>query len=68
MHDIYVTSTDNFILSKPFADFEEIDAGQIIGTDGGKEVRSSKDGVILFAKNCDKLGSEAFLIGSKVVK
>lgn len=59
--DLYLTKTDSFKLSKPFIDFEEISKDQIIGIDGGVEVRAEKDGLILFAKNRDKINEEGFL-------
>jgi succinylglutamate desuccinylase len=65
MYDIYKTKSDTFVLSKPFKDFEEISTGQIIGTDGGKEVRAERNSVILFARDRDQAGDEAFLIGKK---
>ena len=63
MYDLYITKTNNFTLSKPFYDFEEISKGQIIGMDGDKEVKTEKDSVILFARNREQIGDEAFLLG-----
>lgn len=65
MSKIYLTKADSFKLNRPFADFEEITAGQIIGLDGSEEVRADNDGFILFANNRDKIGAEAFLSGEK---
>jgi len=65
MYDLYMTKTNNFTLSKPFDDFEEISQGQIIGIDGEKEVRVEKESIILFARNRKQIGNEAFLIGEK---
>ncbi|MDE1919095.1 MAG: succinylglutamate desuccinylase/aspartoacylase family protein [Patescibacteria group bacterium] len=65
MYDLYFTRTDNFTLSKPFADFEEIKKGQVVGTDGGEEVKTGKNSVILFARNRGRVGDEAFLLGEK---
>jgi len=62
---IYITKTDSFILSKPFADFEEISAGQLIGIDGEEEVRAERDSLIFFARNRGRAGDEAFLVGEK---
>lgn len=61
MRSIYITKTNSFKLSKKFTDFEEIRKGQLIGMDGTKEIRSSKDCLIVFAHDCNKIGSEAFL-------
>ncbi len=62
---LYLTKTNNFILSKAFDDFEEIVKGQAIGTDGGEEIQAKSPGVILFARNRNKVGEEAFLLGEK---
>ncbi len=64
MYDIYLTKT-NFVLSKSFDDFEEVAAGQLIGTDGGKEVRAEKNAVIVFARNQTGPHEEAFILGEK---
>jgi len=61
--NLYHTKTNKFILSKAFADFEKIKEGQIIGIDGDKKVVAEKNGFIIFAQNCDKKGTEAFLTG-----
>jgi succinylglutamate desuccinylase len=63
MHHLYKTRTDHFVLEKPFADFEEIRGGEIIGTDGEKVIRAERDSVILFARNRIKIGEEAYLLG-----
>ncbi len=63
MGSLYLTRSDNFILSKPFADFEELKENQIIGRDGGEEIKAPRDGIILFACNSNTPGSEAFLFG-----
>lgn len=65
MNDLYLTKTDNFTLSKPFADFEEIVKGRVVGLDGENEVKTREDGVILFARNRGQIGAEAFLLGKK---
>ena len=65
VYSLYMTKTDIFTLSKDFNDFEEIKADQVIGMDGGKKIRAQKDSLIIFARNCTKKGSEAFLLGEK---
>lgn len=60
---IYFTKTDNFRLTKDFADFEQISTGQLIGTDGAEEIRALQDGVIIFARNRNTKNDEAFLTG-----
>jgi predicted deacylase len=63
MNRIYLTKTDNFVLARPFADFEDVPKETVIGTDGGEEVKASEDGVILFAEDGNKIGDEGFLFG-----
>ena len=63
VYSLYITKTDKFRLSKPFEDFEKILAGQIIGIDGDEEIKSPKDSFILFARDRNKIGDEAFLLG-----
>ena len=63
MYHIHLTHTDAFVLTKPFDDFESITQGQLIGMDGEIEIRAPKNGVILFARNRDRVGAEAFLLG-----
>ncbi len=65
MYDLYKTKTNKFILAKSFDDFEEISKGQVIGVDGTQEIRAEKTAVILFARNREKIGEEAFLLGEK---
>lgn len=65
IYDLYSTKTNNFTLSKNFYDFEEISKDQVIGMDGGKEVRANKDSIILFARSRERIGEEAFLLGEK---
>jgi succinylglutamate desuccinylase len=65
IYDLCFTKTNNFSLIKPFADFEEILSGQVIGTDGEEEIKTKKDSMILFAQNKNKVGEEAFLLGEK---
>jgi succinylglutamate desuccinylase len=66
MTNLYFTKTDDFKLAKEFEDFEKVSKGQLIGTDGGEEVRSSKDGIILFARDMNVKGEESFFLGEKV--
>ncbi len=60
---LYTTQTDSFILNKDFQNFEKIVKGQLIGTDGNKEIKAEDDCIILFARNRYKTGEEAFLLG-----
>lgn len=67
VYDLYKTKTNNFILTKPFADFEEVLKGQVIGRDGGQEIKAPKNSFVLFASNRKKVGEEAFLLGNKII-
>lgn len=66
MYQLYLTLTDSFKLAKPFVDFEGVEEGQILGHDGDIEVRAPKRSIILFARSCDRIGEEAFLLGKEV--
>lgn len=65
IYEMYMAKTDSFTLDKPFVDFERVLAGQLIGVDGDKEVHTQKEGIILFARDCKKVGEEAFLLGEQ---
>jgi succinylglutamate desuccinylase len=64
---VYRTKTNKFKLKKHFADFEIIRAGQIIGTDADKVILAPKKSFIIFARDCDEVGSEAFILGKKMI-
>ena len=64
MDSLYMTETD-FKLAKDFQDFEDIQAGTLIGMDGDKEIYAEKDCVILFARDRPRSKDEAFLLGEK---
>lgn len=63
MYQKYFTKTDNFTLSKQFSNFEMIEKGQLIGIDGKEKIKAPKESLIVFAHDCNKVGSEAFLLG-----
>jgi succinylglutamate desuccinylase len=65
IRDLYKTKTNNFTLSKTFKDFEQVVKDQVIGIDGSSEIKAERNGVILFARNRNQVGSEAFLFGEK---
>lgn len=65
MNELYRAKTESFRLVRAFADFEEIEKGQVIGIDGSDEVRAKESGAILFARNTDRIGDESFLFGEK---
>jgi len=66
MNYLYKTKTDNFTLSRIFDDFEEVPKGQVVGMDGETEVKTEDEGIILFTRNLQQVGGEAFLLGKKV--
>jgi hypothetical protein len=57
------SKTNNFQLSRPFANFERLARGEIIGTDGENAVVAPKACQILFARNGCPPGAEVFLLG-----
>ncbi len=62
---IYITNI-NFTRTKPYADFEPIAKGQIIGTDGGENVVAEQNAIILFAhSDSTKPGEDPFLLAVK---
>ena len=65
IYDSYKVKTNRFTLVKTFNDFEEILKGQTIGIDGGEKVKAERRCVILFARNREQIGDEAFLLGEK---
>ncbi len=63
VYDLYMTKTNKFTLAKSFEDFEEVSKGQIIGIDGNQEIIAKEAALILFARNREMVGAEAFLLG-----
>jgi len=61
----YLT-TDNFTPSAPLPDFTLVQAGTLLGWDGGKPITASGAGYVLFLRGCDGAGQEAFLIAPSV--
>lgn len=53
----------NFVPARIFADFEKVQAGEVIGTDGGMSVVAPDDGVVLFVRARDASRDEAFVFG-----
>lgn len=65
MYEKYFAKTKSFTLSKPFENFEVVAENQLIGIDGKEEVRTAKQGLILFAHNGNNVGDEVFLLGEE---
>ncbi|MDP2630553.1 MAG: succinylglutamate desuccinylase/aspartoacylase family protein [Candidatus Uhrbacteria bacterium] len=66
MNSMYITQSDQFRLARQFYDFEDLSEGEIVGVDGVNEIRVEKNSIILFARDRNKKGDEAFLLGEKV--
>jgi len=66
MESIYYSRTDNFRLTKNWQDFEPVSKGSLIGTDGDTPVTAEYNGVILFVRNCTRVGGEAFYFGREI--
>jgi succinylglutamate desuccinylase len=62
---LYKTKTKKFKLQKKFNDFEKVFKNQIIGKDGKQLIKAQKNGVIIFARNSNKIGADGFLLGIK---
>lgn len=65
MHTLYLTRSDEFRLDRPLVDFQDLRTGQVIGIDGGEAVHVDEDCMVLFARNQNAVGSEAFLLGER---
>lgn len=62
IYTMYKTKTDKFRLLKPFDDFAPVKKGAVIGIDGKRKIRAAKNSLVLFARDRDKIGEEAFLL------
>lgn len=63
--DLYVSQTDHFRLVQQWADFAKIPAGVVIGYDDSSAVKYQKEFFILFARDLNEKGGEAFLVLKK---
>jgi len=61
----YFAKTNDFILSKPFKNFEVVTKNRLIGIDGQEKIKAPGQNLILFAHNGTKIGDEIFLLGKK---
>jgi succinylglutamate desuccinylase len=57
------STKNNFVLTRQFKDFEQVNEGEVIGIDGVEEIKMPFNGVILFARNRNIPNEEAFLYG-----
>lgn len=62
---LYHTQTNAFRLARPFDDFDALETGTLIGTDGETEVRAPEPARILFASAANSPGEEAFLLARR---
>ena len=60
MDYMYMTKTDNFKLTKPFIDFEELKSWTSIALDWNEELKVLEDSVIIFAHNRNEKWVEWF--------
>ncbi len=63
MDYLHKSETDKFTLARKFYDFEPIYKNTLIGVDGDKSIFAPEDCLIVFAHDCSKKDSEAFLLG-----
>lgn len=65
IEELYRTKQEKFVLTKEFLDFEPVFKDQVLGFDGETPIAAKDDGVILFARNRNYRGGEAFLFGKQ---
>ncbi len=63
----YVRKYENFSFAANFMTFDEVSAGQLICTDGGKEVRAETDAYLLFPGGNNPVGVEAYVTAVGVI-
>jgi len=63
---LYRSRTDRFVLSRPYADFEDLSDNEIIGYDGTEPVKGKAGDVILFARNAEQPATECFVLARNI--
>lgn len=63
---IYKNASMDFRFDRQFKDFEPVKSGQLIATDGGREVRAQEDSVLTFPHVAQAVGDEMFVLGRDV--
>lgn len=63
----YITTTD-FIPTRDFRDFERVKTDEVIGTDGGTEIKAKEEGVVIFVSPRKNPGEEAFVFGVETLR
>ncbi len=66
VHHIHKTQT-NFTPARYFPDFEKVVKGELVGIDGDNQVHAANDGVVIFVRNRQARGEEAFILGSEIM-
>ena len=59
-------ATDEYIPAADFSNFHEFKQGELIATDGGTEIRASKDSVIIFPKKDLQKGNVTGYLAEKI--
>ncbi len=62
VYKVHITKT-NFRPTRAFSDFENLKNGELIGKDGNEEIVATKNSVIIFCREREKTGEEAFILG-----
>jgi N-alpha-acetyl-L-2,4-diaminobutyrate deacetylase len=66
VYHMHVTR-QNFVLATSFDDFQYIEQGTVIGTDGDETITVEEDAYIIFARNRESPSQEAFLLAKRVL-
>lgn len=61
-------SSGELKLAMNWSDFEAIPRLAVICEDNSKEIQAEEDCIILFARNCEQAGKEAFYLGREIVE
>jgi succinylglutamate desuccinylase len=65
VYDLYKTQVD-FQPAREFSDFESMQAGELIGIDGNSEIIATEDCLVVFVRNRNGPGEEAFILGREL--
>ncbi len=63
---LYKNSTQKFIRTRKFRDFEKLKRKTLVGKDGIKRVCAEKGQSILFVRNAERIGEECFLTAQEI--
>lgn len=62
----HIRRDKQFKLSRQFKSFESLSEGELIAQDGNKKVFAGKDEIIIFPREDDPIGTEAFTVGQSI--